>query len=121
IPVNGATSGAGALNAIPPSSVERIEVLRGSASSLYGANAIGGVINIITNQSSDQPFSAHASTGYGTHGTSKSSAGIAGSVDGWTYSLGSSYEQSRGFNATDGALSYANNNDKDSYYTRNLR
>ncbi|HEY9281091.1 MAG TPA: TonB-dependent receptor [Eoetvoesiella sp.] len=121
IPVNSATTGTGALNAIPTASIERIEVLRGSASSLYGANAIGGVINIITNQSSDKPFSAHASTGYGTYGTSKSSAGIAGSADGWTYSLGSSYEQSRGFNATDGALSYANNDDKDSYYSRNLR
>lgn len=122
IPVNGATSGLSALNAIPASSIERIEVLRGSASSLYGANAIGGVINVITTPDAKKPFSAYASAGVGTYGTSKYSAGIAGSADGWTYSLGSSYEQSHGFNSTNEAAPFQTHNpDKDSYYTRNLR
>ena len=122
VPVNGATSGLSALNAIPASSIERIEVLRGSASSLYGANAIGGVINVITSQSAAKPFSAYASAGVGTYGTSKYSAGMAGSADGWTYSLGSSYEQSHGFNSTNEAAPFQlHNPDKDSYYTRNFR
>jgi len=122
VPVNGATSGMSALNAMPASSIERVEILRGSASSLYGANAIGGVINIMTRQSSDKPFSAHASAGVGTYGTGKYSAGMAGSMDGWTYSLGSSYEQSSGYNATNESAPYgAYNPDKDSYYARNLR
>lgn len=122
MPVNSATNGMATLSAIPTSSIDHIEVLRGSASSLYGANAIGGVINIITTPGTAKPFSAHASTGYGTYGTSKSSAGIAGSVNGWTYSLGSTYEQSRGIDATNNAAANGlYNPDKDSYYSRNLR
>lgn len=122
VPVNGATSGLSALNAIPVGSIERIEILRGSASSLYGANAVGGVINVLTRQASSKPFSAQASAGIGTYGTGKYSAGMAGSLDGWTYSLGSSYEQSSGYNATNQSAPFgAYNPDKDSYYTRNLR
>jgi len=122
VPVNSATSGMGALNAVPTSSIDRIEVVRGSASSLYGSNAIGGVINIITTPNTDKPFSAHASAGAGTYGTSKYSAGIAGNKDGWSYSLGSSYEQSHGINATNASIANGlYNADKDSYYLRNLR
>ncbi len=47
-PVNTPRDGATDFNQIPLSNIERIEVLRGPASSIYGANAIGGVINIIT-------------------------------------------------------------------------
>ena len=48
IPVFGATFAVPDLNSIPISMVDRIEVLRGGASSIYGADAIGGVINIVT-------------------------------------------------------------------------
>lgn len=46
--VNSVTSGAADLNALPLNQVERIEYVRGARASLYGADAIGGVINIIT-------------------------------------------------------------------------
>jgi hypothetical protein len=46
--VNSATTGTNALEHVPLSQIERIEVLRGPASSLYGADAIGGVIQIFT-------------------------------------------------------------------------
>jgi vitamin B12 transporter len=120
VPLNGATSGLAALNALPPDSIDHIEILRGSASSLYGADAIGGVINVITRKGSDKPFSAQASVGIGTYGTSKYSAGFSGSAGGWTYSLGASYGQSSGYNATNRDNAYAYNPDKDSYYSRNL-
>jgi len=48
IPVFGVTQAIPDLNSVPISMVERIEVLRGGASSIYGADAIGGVVNIIT-------------------------------------------------------------------------
>lgn len=47
-PVNTPRDGATDFNQIPLSNIERIEVLRGPAASIYGANAVGGVINIIT-------------------------------------------------------------------------
>ena len=43
------------LELIPPDSIERIEVLRGAGSAQYGAAAMGGVVNIITRKSGDQP------------------------------------------------------------------
>ena len=49
------SDGTAALGQIPLTSVERIEVIRGGASIIYGADAVGGVINIITNRVMDTP------------------------------------------------------------------
>ncbi len=43
---------------IPPNEVERVEVVKGAASSLYGSNALGGVVNIITKDPSEKPVTA---------------------------------------------------------------
>ena len=51
------------LSQVPLQDVERIEVLRGSQSALYGADAIGGVIQIITRSGGDPNASAHVETG----------------------------------------------------------
>jgi len=53
-PANTPRDGTADFNQIPLSNIERIEVLRGPASSIYGANAIGGVINIITKRSKEK-------------------------------------------------------------------
>ena len=50
--------------------VERIEVVRGPSTALYGPNAVTGVINIITNKSSDKPVSAEGSIEAGAVNTS---------------------------------------------------
>src|SRR5215813_14909136 len=55
----------------PPDNIERVEILRGPASSLYGSDAIGGVVNIITRQGSGPPrfsFVAEGGTYQTTHG-----------------------------------------------------
>ncbi|MGH8802590.1 MAG: TonB-dependent receptor domain-containing protein, partial [Casimicrobiaceae bacterium] len=97
--VASASSGATALEAIPLDQIERIEILRGPASSLYGADAIGGVIQIFTRGGGAGPH-ANASFGYGTYETSSASAGISGGSAVAQGSLELSQRHSDGFNAT---------------------
>lgn len=119
--VNSPTNGLPVLNAIPLNAIERIEIVRGAASSLYGADAIGGVINVITRQQAgDQPFSTYATAGVGTYASSEYTAGLSGSENGWRYSLNGGYGQSNGFNATNGQYAFADNPDADSYYRANI-
>src|SRR5690606_11684681 len=80
--INSATSGGGALNAIALNDVERVEILRGAAGSLYGADAVGGVVNIVTRQGADRPLAISGSAGYGSQGTSRASVSLAGSTEG---------------------------------------
>ena len=66
--VNPGTIGGAALQNIQPESIERIELVEGARSSLYGSDAIGGVLNIITRAGSARGLSAMASSGrYGAH------------------------------------------------------
>ena len=53
------------------SDVEKVEVIRGPASTLYGTNAMGGVINIITKEQKEDGFKANARLMYGSYNTQK--------------------------------------------------
>ena len=116
--INNATNALPAINAIPLNSIERVEIIRGASSSLYGSDAIGGVVNIITRGDQDRPFSAYANVGVGTYASTQYDAGFSGAKDGWVYSLYGGYGQSAGFNSTTRS-NYYYNPDKDSYYRSN--
>ncbi|MGH7014521.1 MAG: TonB-dependent receptor plug domain-containing protein [Stellaceae bacterium] len=72
-------SGTFDISQIPTSDIERIEVLRGPQSGLYGSDAIGGVVNIITKQGSG-PLRADSSIEGGSFGTFNQSAGVSGAA-----------------------------------------
>ena len=72
-----ATGGAAALEHIPADQIERIEILRGAAASLYGSDAIGGVIQIFTRQGKNAP-QASLQLGYGTQDTRQASLNVSG-------------------------------------------
>lgn len=108
--------------AIDPSTIERIEIIRGPASSLYGSSAMGGVINIITkSDGQDRPFSAFGNFGVGSDSTFKTGFGFSGAHNNWNYSLAASYASSDGFNATNpDAGPYVYNADDDGYIQTSL-
>lgn len=106
IRIESALYGGATWSTIPLALIDHIEIIYGPQSSLYGADAMGGVIQIFTKKG-DGPLQFSASTGYGTYGTSISDVSLYGSTQGdqkIRYSLGASQEISQGFNAI------ANNN-----------
>ena len=119
--IGSSTSGTAALEAIPLEQIERIEILRGPASSLYGADALGGVIQVFTRKGGDA-FSANAGAGAGTYGTSNVYGGVSGrGADGaWRYAVQAGHRQSDGFNAIFNAENFSYNPDRDGYRNDNV-
>jgi vitamin B12 transporter len=97
--VGSATSGGAALENIPLDRIERIEILRGAASSLYGPDAVGGVIQIFTREPTEN-LSMNASVGMGSDGQEQGSASVRGSDGRLGYSLGVSKEKASGISVT---------------------
>jgi iron complex outermembrane receptor protein len=71
---------------MPVNNIERIEVVRGPGSVLYGDAAIGGVINIITKKGKGEP-KFNASVLMGSYGLNNERASVTGATDKWTYAV----------------------------------
>lgn len=98
IPINTSDGGTVNWNSIHMDNVQRIEVFKGPGSSLYGNNAMGGVINIISKKPLS-PFSVNASGTYGSLNTWKSNLGISSRMsDKFSVFLSGYYNKSDGFN-----------------------
>ena len=101
VKVGSATTGATAFQDIPVSQIERIEVVRGPRSSLYGSEAIGGVIQIFTRKGGG-PLTPQLSLGGGSYDTYNASGGLSGGDDNGWFNIYGSYENTNGFNACNG-------------------
>ncbi|MDO6434098.1 TonB-dependent receptor [Flavitalea sp. BT771] len=75
------------LNLINTDQVERVEILKGSQSTLYGSDAVAGVINIITRKGGNKPVNLSAHLSGGSYGTFKGSAGIDGKIKNTSYNV----------------------------------
>lgn len=85
LPINDPTGFAPDVFDVDLANVERIEVLRGAAASLYGASATGGIINILTRKSDWDPFGAEASGELGSNSFVKSAARFGGTSQDVSY------------------------------------
>ncbi len=108
VPVNdpSSTTNSYDFGRLSTSHVERIEVLRGSQSVLYGPEAIGGVINIITKRGTDKP-AFNSSAEYGSDNSYQLSTGARGAVDQLRYSANVTHRHTDGvsaFNSRRGGL-----------------
>jgi vitamin B12 transporter len=117
--VGSATSGGASFENIPLERIERIEILRGAASALYGPDAVGGVIQIFTRAPS-AALEMTANMGMGSDGQRQAGASIRGSDGAIGYSLGLSGEKARGINVINNPASFSFNPDTDGFTTRSV-
>jgi len=88
--------GAFDLRMLPLDQIERIEILKGAQSTLYGSDAVAGVINIITKKGNGKPANLSSGIAYGSHHTLKADAGLSGSFGESSYNLSFMHNETRG-------------------------
>ena len=113
--IGSATLGFAQLDALSLAQIDRIEVLRGPGSSLYGADAVGGVVQVFTRRGAPGArFEAHA--GVGGRGSLDLSASLAGAQGPWDYAVSLGRERSDGVSALRPGDAFGNYNpDADGY------
>lgn len=98
--------------------IERVEVLRGSRSVIYGSDAIGGVIQIFTRRGAVHAPQLRLHSAVGSYGSTLNSLGISGGDTQTRYNLSASLENTAGINRT--TVSYPVDNDHDAYRNKSV-
>ena len=115
--ISSATLGSTSFQYLNPDQIERIEVVRGARSSLYGSEAIGGVVQIFTRDGSGT-VGSYASTAVGSHHLGKVAIGTSGREGGFRYGVHGSYLDTDGIdNQVDDA---GFNSDRDGYRNKSI-
>ena len=113
--IGSATLGTAPFSSLPIDQIERVEIVRGSQSSLYGSDAIGGVIQIFTRkggQKQDNKPTISLSAGGGSYDTAEVNGTVSGKYDKAWYSAGLSHKTTEGIDATADATK---DSDRDGY------
>jgi vitamin B12 transporter len=109
VPLVRADFGTASWQHLPPAQIERIEIVRGNLSALYGAQAVGGVVQIVTRRA----LSPQASVGFGSQGTQQASFAGGTRFDQTSLSASLSGRRSDGYSARDAAVDPGANPDRD--------
>ncbi len=97
VPLNQLANPQTDLSYLPIDAIEKIEIIKGAASSSWGSS-LGGVINVITKKPDPKkPFAADVQTLYGEHGTFKGRGTISGSMDRFGFLVSVTEDESDGF------------------------
>lgn len=113
-----ASSGTTSLEFLDPDQIERIEVVRGARSALYGSDAIGGIIQIFTRQGDAQGLKPYARFGVGSNSSYERNLGLSGGDAQTRFNLGAALDETAGIDAT--RDNYGANDDRDAYRNRSL-
>jgi vitamin B12 transporter len=114
--VGSSTTGGATWASIPLSQIDHVEIVYGPLSSLYGADAMGGVVQIFTKKGEGAPAPT-ISAGFGSYNTRNLEAGISGSTGGEhnvRYAVHAAHESADGFSSTKSG-GFGFNPDKDGY------
>ncbi|MFP4648920.1 MAG: TonB-dependent receptor domain-containing protein, partial [Halorhodospira sp.] len=103
VPMNSATLGGAAWQYLPPAEIDRIEVVRGPRTSVYGADAIGGVVQVFTRRGEESPPRFRAFGGAGSFNTHEFGLGVSGGSEASRYALSASHHETDGINVQDDA------------------
>ncbi len=103
VKIGSATVGNVAWQDLPLADIERIEIVRGPRSSLYGSEALGGIIQIFTRKGKGNPH-LELNGGFGSEGTQQIGGGLLGATPKVWYSVHANHLQTDGFNACQGNL-----------------
>lgn len=109
-----ATSGGAAIQDFPISQIERIEIVRGPRSGLYGSEAIGGVIQIFTRESKSG-FTPYGEVSVGSHNAQSITAGATGGNASTSYNVTVNHSSTNGINAKE-----ENDPDHDGYRNKSV-
>lgn len=104
-----ATTGTPSWEKIPLESIERIEVLQGPASAIYGSDAVGGVVQVFTRKGREG-LHPHASVTVGSHRHFTAAAGVSGGRGDLRYAAGVQRTRERGFSATNPRVPFGSHN-----------
>ncbi|SDV11780.1 TonB-dependent receptor domain-containing protein [Pseudomonas mucidolens] len=116
--IGNSTSGDSNLQHLNIQQIERVEVLRGSRSVIYGSDAIGGVIQIFTRRSSESGLQPRLHVGFGSHQSWERSLGLSGGNEQTRFNLGASLDDTHGINRTH--TSYPSDGDHDAYRNQSI-
>ena len=109
------TGPAGRLEFIPLDQIERVEIVRGPRSSVYGSEAIGGVLNIITKPQVGEDFNGSLKMMAGTQNSSDANLGLQGRVGNTALSLNASRQQTDGIDFSERGSADDDGYENDSY------
>jgi len=112
------TSGDSGLQYLNVDQIERVEVLRGSRSVIYGSDAIGGVIQVFTRRNAERGLQPRLKLGLGSNQTWERSLGLSGGNAHTRFNLGASLDETAGINSTH--QSFPSDGDHDAYRNQSL-
>lgn len=115
-----ATAGQPNYDNIPVDMIERVEVLKGPASALYGSEGVGGVVQVFTRRGA-AGFSPYATATAGSHSHYELATGASGGEGGLRYAFGVQKLREKGFSSTNPRVQFGNHNpDRDGFDQESL-